>query len=86
MAIIGTAIQVVVQLLLSHLLKVLFFVLILGLRVLYMGAISYSMYFIAHIYLMWLLFVFGCAIFVLNLSFFEQLSYNEMTQCTCTDV
>lgn len=53
MAIIGTAIQVVVQLLLSHLLKVLFFVLILGLRVLYVGAISYSMYFIAHIYLMW---------------------------------
>lgn len=69
MAIIGTAIQVVVQsLLLSHLLKVLFFLFILGLRVLYVGAISYSMYLIVHIYLMWLLFVFACAIFLLNLS------------------
>lgn len=69
MAIIGTAIQVVVQsLLLSHLLKVLFFLIILGLRVLYVGAISYSMYLIVHIYLMWLLFVFACAIFLLNLS------------------
>jgi hypothetical protein len=58
-----------------------------GLQVLYLGAISDHVFYRAYLFHVVAICICLCNSFIkLKLVFFERLSYNEMTQCTCTDV